>query len=205
MDNDKTKLLRYHFNNCDEVEIIERSTNKKGVYKISLQGTLDGNIIYLYGDDVLEYNKIIKEHIKFLDDSREEYNKIDFKNNILIKATNDVSESAYHYLVSPSYQDGIDNMFYFKEHKYFDINYFNYICEKCSHKEFILIREYSGVETYTIYTKCKIDLYSYDSFTIVFKILGDGCQINLHNELKINPIKEYNKIKRLEKIEKILN
>lgn len=83
-DTKKFNNLLQYLSSCDEVEIIEKNTNKKGYYKISLQASRDGDIKFLRGDDVLEYKKIIFKHQNLLETYKIKYNNIDFSNYILL-------------------------------------------------------------------------------------------------------------------------
>lgn len=201
--------LKSYLTSNSEIEIIEKITNRKGIYKI-INNNLTFYIKYLRGDDIFDYKKFLNDHKIYIEECLQKYKQLDFKKHTLIKASYDVADRAYVLSKSDSYKnliyDDKNNDFIdFKEHYYTDTNYFNYIIENFCGKNFMLIREYKGEGRYHIYTECEIEAYIQEDNIIVFKILKTSTEIRVHNDMNVNPLKDYNKTKRLQKIEKIIN
>ncbi len=201
-DYDKEKLLRQHFNTCDKVEIIERDTNKKGFYKISLQGTRDGNIKFLEGDDILDYKNIIENHNQFLCENKESYKNIDFNNYISLNKRN--SERTTHDLEMENNRHlNVENLD-LKEFLIIDEKLFNHIINDLKNKKFGIIREMESSTIAHIYRTCEVFSYDSDSKKILFNCIRCDNEIRIHKDLNINPFKDYEKFKRKQKISCLL-
>ncbi len=190
--------LKTYLQSLNIIEIFDKKSSKKGKYEIDKTNTTYTLIKFLDGDDVLEYKKELFSHDDYLYNNLKLYNKINYDKQDLVSITHENSSR--------------DTIFFQKytaiEHKawtFKDETFFNYLIKKYKNKEIVLLREISGNCKYDIYTNCKIFKYSIENRVILFKILKRSKHIYIHNDLNIDPIKEYKTSKRKIKIKNIIN
>lgn len=191
----KTLNIKNYISNTNILEIKVKNSEKSGRYIVN-----NFKVKYLDGDDVLEYNQFLYEHNKELKYNKKLYKNLDFEKTFLLKATSDIAKRCVFFNTNTH----CISKFY-KEWKFTDNEYFNYIITNFKNKKFILLRELEGDVKYLIYSKCKIIKFSHDYKIILFKILYSSHTIQIHNDLKIDPIHDWNITLRKIKINKIFN